>query len=224
MDDSKAYKGTLTSREWESMEIHRKGEHRYVLVLEYDNERVVVEIAPVVKNAAEAEQIYTAQLAAWEKTITELDTKIAAEVAQLSPNANPSDSIPFVAAHGSKKVVHRFEIQTFGLWACANTLAAGAAHPLQFVDEKGKTLALNELFVANPNQKTYFSQQLAANPNTAILEHAPDNIVWARTASGDWFLANNTLQTEPMQFQKMDARTEADLRRRLSLTSPDRNM
>jgi hypothetical protein len=177
-DDKKSYQNVLTEREWKKMDISRKDGDRYELVLIDDAKTVKVEITPVGANPKDAERLYQQQLAQYENAKTKHSQQLAQLTQDWRAKSNAVDSIS-VAETGNKTIIHRFEVSKFGLWACANLNTALSKNiQANFVDEKGATVQLKQIFAAAPNQRIYYAINLAQNDNNYI--HYDKNILlWA---------------------------------------------
>jgi hypothetical protein len=177
-DDKKSYQNVLTEREWEKMDIKRKGDDKYELFLSDANKKVSLEITPVGANPKDAQLLYEKQLAQYANAKAKHNEQLAQLMQNLRGNPNAVDSVS-VADGGNKTIIHRFEVSKFGLWACANLNPELPKNvKANFVDEKGATVQLKQIFAAAPNQRIYYTINLDDNAKNNI--HFDKNILlWA---------------------------------------------
>jgi hypothetical protein len=177
-DEKKSYQNVLTEREWEKMDIKRKDGDKYELVLTSPNKIVTLEVTPVASNAKDAQTIYQQQLAAYELAQQKRQEKVADLAQQLQKQANNANTAVARNEKGQKEIVHYFSVSKFGLWASANLNPnLGNSIKANFVDSKGATIALKEVFAADTNSKIYFS---VPKPSQGQLMHyAPNMQLWA---------------------------------------------
>jgi hypothetical protein len=178
-DEKKSYQNVLTEREWEKMDIKRKEGDKYELVLTSPNKTVTLEITPVASNAQDAQKIYKQQLAAYQTAQDKRKEKVADLAQQLQKQVN-NTTAPVVASEtkGQKEIVHYFNVSKFGLWASANLNPnLGNTIKANFIDSKGATIALKEVFAADANSKIYFS--LPSPKQGQLMHYAPNMQLWA---------------------------------------------
>lgn len=176
-DDKKSYQNVLTEREWEKMDIKRKDGDKYELVLTSPNKTVTLEVTPVASNPKDAQTIYQQQLVAYELAQQKRQEKVADLAQQLQKQATTT-AIASRDEKGQKQIVHYFSVSKFGLWASANLNPnLGNSIKANFVDSKGATITLKEVFAADENNKIYFS--LPKPSQGQLMHYSPNMQLWA---------------------------------------------
>lgn len=197
---------------WNSMNMVRKGENKYELVLSYEdnngksNRRF--EVFPAITSTRASEKQYRKDLETYNTKKAQWEGDVLAAVERIKQEQTTgTDWVD---------IINRFSIHRFGLWNCGKTLEMPDAKQIgaQFIDENGQSLELNKLFITDKDQQLYY---FASNANNQLKYNTKaDNLIWALTDEKELLVAvANTNKDDQYTFQMKAmgvVESEADVR------------
>lgn len=180
---------------WETVRLSRINAQRFELRLQHrDNEEILI-VAPVLMGAnyQKAQSAYQAEVAEYEAMVMLREEQISAgreevqqEFTQRRDALQDSLKQELQAQPGGlrRKVINRFVVSEFGVWNCAQPIAAPATvQGVQYRTVSGQTIENTTAYVVNKEYNTVFRYLVSSTAPVGI-EPATNNLLWVVAGDG----------------------------------------
>lgn len=172
--------------DWTDIQLqHLPGENRYEASLKSGDSLTVRAIVyPVVKERDYrlALETYQKQLAIYKTALAQREASIQKAMASASPQNQPSvkDTLMAMERRPMKLILNHFAINAFGAWACLRVTQQpqGGKALENLMDDSGKALDYDWLYVTNDQQNTLFRYAKGARVN---IDTNTNPTIWAVT-------------------------------------------
>ena len=183
------------NRDWHTMKINQNKDGSYQLFLKDNNGELSFKVEPIASNVEEAEKLYQNQMADYQLKLKNRQKSIANE---LQTWRNSSKTI--AKDESNQIVIHYFNVNQFGLWACTNENIVLTTHTVQNTKND-----LTQIYLATPDNRFYQSINVASSL------HVPnDAMVWAVDKNRKLWIA--TTENNQLVFTETAANTEQEVR------------
>ncbi len=196
------------AKEWHDMTIKSldNGKAQIKLTREKDNgrtESLKLTITPLIVDSEGARAEYQKQLTVYEQKLKKWNAKVMAIVEKKSKKNLPK----------WKTIVHNFEINRFGLWNCGQKIEGNTNTPLlaQWVNKKGDSLAIQQVYVAYPQQQIYYYN----SPKNIKIDWEQNPKIWALASNKELLVLKQKTEEEETFVLEMIAVKKADWKSKL---------
>ncbi|MEZ4986863.1 MAG: hypothetical protein R2795_17800 [Saprospiraceae bacterium] len=181
---------------WQRVKLRRRNNQQFELTLIHPSNQVTLWVEPVLTGAnyqravaayAIAQAAYQAAVDTRENLIAEKRNALQQQFAARKQALQQQLEQEMENRPGSlyRNVINRFIVNDFGVWSCAQPVAAPqTVTGVRYLDNEGNELPNMTAYVVNPSRNTVY-RYLASSTAPVGIEPGVDNLVWVVTPQGD---------------------------------------